>query len=652
MMKAGWSGTIEEYIDEDSKAILESLNSFIVDVGESQIRAWRDSIPKLRNVLKEYIHLVPKSKCSVILEYELPMEGGRRPDVLVLIDGTVAVLELKGYGLEKQEDVDQVSAYARDLRNYHSMCRGYNVIPILVPLQMRGPWEDNGEVKICGPDKLPKLLQENTLSSKLGTLNSEDFLQGDYEPMPTLVEAARRMFEDNELPNIRRARAATDPALKTCIEIIHEAARTQSRHLILLSGVPGSGKTLVGIRLSYDRSTTPLAIPREIKRPRGIIELKQPEMTSVFLSGNGPLVEVLQDALGKNSKNFIQPVRSYVKYHFGGGKNSNQSRIPWHHVLIFDEAQRAWDRDKVERGHRGELQGSEPELFVNIANRAPKWSVIVGLIGTGQEIHDGEEAGVTQWLEAISEVNNSENWIIHAPPQIAEKLNGSDVEIRSKHFLSLNVTLRSHFAEYLHEWVEGAIGELEYNPEDLDRMATALKEEGFRMYITDNLLKAKMYAINRYENAENKRYGLLASSRDKSLSPTIPNDYMATRNVRKGAWFNESYTHPRSCCQLNTCLTEFGVQGLELDFCIIGWGTDFILNNGVWTNHFMKKHARNVPVQDPLALRRNAYRVLLTRARDGFIIYIPPDNGIDSKYQGALDETRKWFQECGVEIMK
>ena len=166
------------------------------------------------------------------------------------------------------------------------------------------------------------------------------------------------MFEDGDIPNIRRARAATNAA-HTLLRIMKEAAETGKRKLILLSGVPGAGKTLVGIRLSYDRTTLPLAVPRQIKRAGGQIDNENPVITSVFLSGNGPLVEVLQDALGRNSKNFVQPVKAYVKHHFGA---RGQNRTPYHHVLIFDEAQRAWDAEKVDREHKGTLCGSEAEL--------------------------------------------------------------------------------------------------------------------------------------------------------------------------------------------------------------------------------------------------------------------------------------------------
>jgi len=644
--QAGWHGTLPEFIDEEAIAIRTALEDFIEDASESQIRAWRDSIPQLKAILDKYLFDMPVRKGGIILEYALPMEGGRRPDVIVLDNGAVVDLELKGYGITKQEDVDQVSSYARDLRNYHSMCKDREVVPILVPLRRRGEWEQNGEVLVCGPDVLPDLLHKITELSCSSSLDSEEFLAGDYEPMPTLVEAARRMFEDGDLPNIRRARAATDPALNTCLNIIREAARTRSRRLILLSGVPGSGKTLVGIRLSYDRSTLELALPRSVKRPGGVSEMISTELTSVFLSGNGPLVEVLQDALGSGSNNFVQPVRGYVKHHFG---RIGKDRVPYHHVLIFDEAQRAWDRDKVDRGHHGEFTGSEPELFVNMAERIPEWSVIVGLIGTGQEIHDGEEAGLGQWLDAVADAKDPDTWTIHAPPSIAAGLGKRGITVIPERLLSLDVTLRSHFAMRVHEWVEGVIGEVERTAEDLEAMAAELNNEGFRMYWTDDLRRARTYVISRYEGMPNKRYGMIASSRDKSLVSIFRNDFMSTKNVRKGAWFNAAPEKPRSCCQLTSCMTEFGIQGLELDFCIIGWGTDYILTDDGWSNRMMKRYARGTPIQNALALRRNAYRVLLTRARDGFVIYIPPDDGIDAKYTGMLDETREWLQATGVE---
>ena len=643
---AGWSGTIPTFIGADTTAIREALQEFVKDAGDSQIRAWRDSIPQLKKVLTRYLGENVDENNGTVLEYALPMEQGRRPDVIVLDNGLVVVLEFKGYGSVKKEDIDQVSSYARDLRHYHSMCKDRDVIPVLVPLQFRGPWLKENDVTVCGPDLLPGLLHQITASSSSSPLNSEEFLEGDYEPMPTLVEAARKMFEDGDIPNIRRARAATDPALYTSLRIMKEAAETGKRKLILLSGVPGAGKTLVGIRLSYDRTTLPLAVPRQIKRAGGQIDNENPVITSVFLSGNGPLVEVLQDALGRNSKNFVQPVKAYVKHHFGA---RGQNRTPYHHVLIFDEAQRAWDAEKVDREHKGTLCGSEAELFVNIAERIPNWSVIVGLIGTGQEIHDGEESGIQQWVDALSGSKDPNRWEIHAPPSIAKSLDSGAIKIQHEEFLSLDVTLRSHFAEDLHHWVGGVIGDVAMTSEDLMRIGTVLKSEGFRMYWSDDLECSKEYIRGRYDGMKKKRYGIIASSRDNSLSPDIPNDFMSTKNVRKGAWYNEEQSHERSCCKLQTCMTEFGVQGLELDFCLIGWGTDYILEHNRWTNRFMRRYRRDKPVQDPLALRKNAYRVLLTRARDGFVIYIPPNSKLPEKYHQVLNETKDWLISCGVD---
>jgi len=642
---AGWSGSIPVFINEESRKIRIALEEFVKDAGNSQIRAWQNSIPQLKSVMEHYLGNRKDGDNGAVLEYALPMEQGRRPDVIVLDNGAVVVLELKGYGIVKQEDLDQVSSYARDLRHYHSMCRDREVIAMLVPLQMRGEWEQRDDVIICGPDLLPGLLQQITAKSTATPIDSDEFLDGDYEPMPTLVEAARKMFENGDLPNIRRARAATDPALFTAMKILKEAANQKKRKLILLSGVPGAGKTLVGIRLSYDRSTLPLATPRLIRRAGGIIDTIEPIISSVFLSGNGPLVEVLQNALGRESKNFVQPVRAYVKHHFG---EKGSERVPYHHVLIFDEAQRAWDHEKVERGHKGEFIGSEPDLFINMAERIPDWSVIVGLIGTGQEIHDGEESGIQQWVDAVSAAKEPERWEIHAPPKIAESLEPGEIKVYSEEYLSLDVTLRSHFAEKVHEWVDGLIGEKEIPSNELKSMAKELQLEGFRMYWTDNFSKAREYITNRYSGMLDKRYGLIASSRDKALSPTIPNDFMATKNVRKGPWFNESPDHPRSGCQLVTCMTEFGIQGLELDFCLMGWGTDYVLREGRWSNHLMKNHKKGVPVKNPLLLRRNAYRVLLTRARDGFVLYIPNDNALEGKHIGSLNETKTWIEECGI----
>ena len=363
--QVGWSGPIKDFVEEDRTIVRKALESFILDAGASQIRAWRDSIPMLQRILKSMKSINEGAGVIVddgaLLEYVLPMEGGRRPDVLVLENGVVVVLEFKGRDRWDISDVDQAIGYKRDLENYHSVCQGeqHPVHAILVltrnddaPIIVDG-------VHVSGPKHLPELLAQLTHTGNQSALSAEHFLQGEYVPLPTLVKAAKLHFQEASLPRIRRASANTDPAYNRAQEISLQSYHTGRRKLILLSGVPGSGKTLVGIRLSYEAEFSKLASPRMTARGNNVMREEIPDNASIFLSGNGPLVAVLKNALGRSSSGFVNGVKKYVEQHEYGVK-----KIPRHHVIIFDEAQRAWDEDKVQRKHKGKIRnpwyGSRP----------------------------------------------------------------------------------------------------------------------------------------------------------------------------------------------------------------------------------------------------------------------------------------------------
>jgi len=640
--QAGWYGPIMDFVEEDRTIVRKALESFIEDAGSSQIRAWRDSIPMLQRVLKTMKTINEGAGVIVddgtLLEYVLPMEGGRRPDVLVLENGVVVVLEFKGKERWDISDVDQAIGYKRDLENYHSICQDeqHPVHAILVMTRRTETHIEKDGIFISGPEELPELLASLTQKGDFPPLNAEHFLKGEYLPLPSLIKAAKLHFLHSDLPTIRRASANTDPAYDRAQDIIKESHKTGRRKLILLSGVPGSGKTLVGIRLSYESEFSKLATTRIIPRSNGTFQEITPPNASIFLSGNGPLVAVLKNALGRGSNQFIQDVRKYVQHHESGDK-----RIPLHHVIIFDEAQRAWDKDKVERRHKGAVKGSEPDMFIGMANRIPDWGAVVGLIGTGQEIHDGEESGLQQWVDAIVNTGSVDNWDIHAPPGIIEQLETGTIQSYSEPYLTLNTTIRTHFGEMLHHWVDGVIGHVETPYGDLVQLYSQLKKSGFKIYFTDNLRKAKMYLWNRYEKSPDARYGMICSSRDKSLANYGMKTLSWPKTLNYGRWYNESQNHGDSCCALKITVTEFDSQGLELDCTLIGWGTDFILQNSKWNNDLAKNYRIPKNIKDAFTLRRNAYRVLLTRARDGMILYLPNDE--------LLNETKEHLIKCGVE---
>jgi hypothetical protein len=566
---------------------------------------------------------------TAILEYELPLES-RRIDVVVLENGVVVVVELKGKEQPDQADLDQVMAYARDLRAYHAECHERPVRAVLVPTRAAGPRREVDGVHIVGPEGLDRLLQDLATGEVASSLSPEQFLRADaYRPMPTLVAAARALFHHHSLPFIKRARAATDPAVNRILEVAREAAKSKSRRLVLVTGVPGSGKTLVGLRLVHDPDLDSLAVRREDGRPTS---------PAVFLSGNGPLVEVLQYALreaGGGGKTFVRGVKDYVRAH-----SARCARAPQEHVLVFDEAQRAFDAEKVRQVHNHDPLAagtSEPQWFIEFAERVPEWCVVVGLIGGGQEIHEGEEGGVEQWRQAILRSREPGAWTVHAPAYLEGAFSG--VQSAWEPALNLDLEIRYHLTPKVHEFVAGVLGD--GNPSGLLRdFGDELHRGGHRFLLARDLDRAKRYARERYGGAPLCRYGLLASSKDKLLVEFgVDNSYQTTKRLRVGPWYEADPGDPASCCGLGTVATEFAAQGLELDLAVLGWGTDLVRRGNCWSNELARGYRRGARIRDPMQLRRNAYRVLLTRGRDGTVVFLPP--------VPELDETADFLVRCG-----
>ncbi|WP_343089181.1 DNA/RNA helicase domain-containing protein [Methanocalculus natronophilus] len=366
---------------------------------------------------------------------------------------------------------------------------------------------------------------------------------------------------------------------------------------------PGSGKTLVGLRFAYETS----------------IDGDTSKNHAVFLSGNGPLVKVLQHAL--NDKIFVQDVHGFLRQ-YGG----SMTKTPSEHMWIYDEAQRAWDKDHVQEKRGAPI--SEPEDFLSIGERMDSWTFMIALIGEGQEIHLGEEAGIIQWNEAIAKMK--ESWTIHCPEKIKPVFSSAG-SIKTNTFLDLSASLRSHIAEDVTTWIHSLLrGDLDTSHHLADKMYL----QGFDGYVTRDINDAVSYVRARYRSELDKRFGFLASSKAKNLPKHgIHNEYNYTQNLRVGPWYNDPSTSKYSCCALRDVATEFACQGLELDFPIVCWGDDLRWNGGSWRSPQTTSRAK---AKDPHKLRLNSYRVLLSRGRDGFIVFVPDEANMTSTYNALI----------------
>lgn len=397
----GWAGSVRSFLDQPTNVIESSLEDHLLGLlsmnpSGSQIEAWLEEIEILKRSFRDLA--IARPKClnwSVILEFELPLEGGRRPDVIILGPGKVFILEFKQDPILQRSSLDQVAAYARDLAEYHSKTHGLDVLPILIPTKTVDKAEFRDEVQVLSPDKIAAILDNNPEES---VIDLKDWLNGDYAPLPTLIAAAKMIFNNERLPAIKRAESyGVAKAVSKLKEIAQWAEENSGRALAFVSGVPGAGKTLVGLQFVYDKSDQ--------------------NSQAIFLSGNGPLVEVLRDAL--KSKAFVSDLHAFIKSY------GTTNKIPRQNIVVFDEAQRAWDSKHMML--KKSIPYSEPELLISIGEKIQGWSTLVGLIGHGQEIHTGEEAGIEGWFEALDSTHAKSEWRVYSPPRFASEFPGKKV---------------------------------------------------------------------------------------------------------------------------------------------------------------------------------------------------------------------------------
>ncbi|WP_292348538.1 DUF2075 domain-containing protein [Methanoregula sp. PtaB.Bin085] len=643
----GWSGAIHNFLSLSKPHWLIAMQEhhkrcMNTPADESQILAWDYSFEILQRELKQLVQIKPAiASYAIIFEYELPRERGRRPDVVIL-GPCVFVLEFKDYAKLLAAHSDQVAAYARDLKNYHAGSQQYTVLPILVLARAKDLIQRDEDVLVISQDHLADVFDVEVELENGPLIDPQKWITAEYAPLPSLIQAARTIWEKQPLPQIKRAQSAGIPeTIAELIRIAKEAQEKNELHLALVTGVPGAGKTLVGIQLVYENHLETFA-PSPVCFPSSPLALSQPIAPSaiadsgtlaygkkkreknpasrniaVFLSGNGPLVKVLQHALKNNI--FVQDVHGFLK-EYGG----TTAKIPHEHIWVYDEAQRAWDAERVseKRGHAT----SEPEDFLKLAERMNSWALMVALIGEGQEIHLGEESGLPQWNDALAKMQKP--WVVHCPTKIA----GNFPVVKNcltTDVLDLSVTLRSHLAEDVAQWIAAILsGDLT----QAKMLAERVTSQGFDAYITQDINVAVNYVKERYQGQEEKRYGLLASSKAKNLPAWgINNSFNCTQNIRVGNWYNDPPNSFTSCCSLREVVTEFGCQGMELDFPIVCWGNDF-----VWDGMWKSPAAKRSKAKDPHRLRMNSYRVLLTRGRDGFIIFIPKEIGMASTYAALV----------------
>jgi hypothetical protein len=657
MLNYYYSDTISDFLLKSTETIIGQI-SITGRQGHinTELIAWEFQIDILKKALQNH-------EGNLFFEFSIPRMG-KRVDCLLIIKNVIFVLEFKiGEKDYINQHIEQVWDYALDLKNFHKPSHDLLLVPILVATRAK-----NNPIEIIASSQNDKLVNplktnadclENTINNVLHLyqenefINANDYINGSYSPTPTIIEAAISLYNNHDVEAITRSDSdATNLTVTTTYisEVIEDAKEKKKKVICFVTGVPGAGKTLVGLKVATEH----------LEKEKG--------NTSVFLSGNKPLVDVLQEALTRDKvlqerlkgkkltkkmaqesvKAFLQIIHHYRDAYL------RDPKAPYDHVAIFDEAQRAWTKDqtiKFMQQKKGipDFQFSEPEFLISCLDRHKDWAVVICLVGGGQEINTGE-AGISEWLEAVR--TKFPYWETRISPNLTDseynateaidhlKKNNSVVFNKDLH---LSVSMRSFRAEYLSRLVK----------EILDRNKNAkntfnLLKEKYPIVLTRDIQIAKNWLKEKARGSE--RYGIVVSSQAYRLKPLAIDVKTKINHVN---WFLDDKDDVRSSYFLEDVATEFQVQGLELDWACVTWDGDLRFDNNEWKPFsFVGNKWQKIHKEQRKKYLLNAYRVLLTRARQGMIIVIPNGNKEDSTRQPEFyDTTFNYLKGIGITVI-
>ena len=655
MTRSYYSNTISDFLKDDETRILGQLslhhNHALEDL---QKNAWVKQI----TILKDTLQSVDNGQ--IYFEFSIPRMGKRVDNVLIIND-LIFVLEFKvGDNQYQKHSIEQVVDYCLDLQNFHEGSHHEKLIPVLISTKAE-PIENvfKSEANLFEPLKanqqnLSTVINKTLLQSNGKQINATNWENSIYKPTPTIIEAAQALYKGHNVKEISRHDAGAINLSKTtdCINnIIETAKRENKKSICFLTGVPGAGKTLAGLNIANERMKA------------------DEDEHAVFLSGNGPLVDVLREALTRDevatSKENGEPLTKKVaaikanafiqNIHHFRDDNLISKKAPVEKVVVFDEAQRAWAKEQVSsfmKRKKGveDFDMSEPEFLISVMDRHEDWCTIICLIGGGQEINTGE-AGVSEWLSSLK--NNYPHWDIHYSNLISTDDNYlSDIELRNwvqsvateKHELHLSVSVRSFRSEKISELMHEI---LEAKHERANTLLGEVKND-FPILITRDLITAKKWLRTQAKGSE--RIGLVASSGGRRLRPLgidVKNEISAPN------WFLNNSDDIRSSYFLEEIATEFDIQGLEIDWVCLAWDINYYFKDGKWNcQYFSGTKWQNIHNENDKTYLQNAYRVLLTRARQGLIICIPEGDDLDhTRPKELYDSTFNYFQSCGIQTV-
>ena len=671
-----YQSSIRDFLSKEKDSVFGVLcEGYHGDALTTQREAWIKEIEILQNILQPYQY---REDARIIFEYDIPRLG-KRIDVVLLLNGIVFCVEFKaGQNQVLEADIDQVLDYALDLKNFHKFSQNHLIVPILVATETKrvstviqmSVYDDKVvNPLVTGENGLADLIDKTLKQYPNESPIHPNWVISPYAPTPTIIEAARTLYESHSVEDITRHEAdqvSTDRTIAYILDVIHRSKANGEKSICFVTGVPGAGKTLVGLDVA-------------VKQTHQNGDEPSKDEGAVYLSGNGPLVAVLNEALAKDNYEkckvrgeakkltdsrrevgkFIQIIHRYrdnmlakIKNPVENGKleidpekavkmqNAGYGEVE--HVAIFDEAQRSWTHERLANYlKRGGTYGnklkvpnfplSEAAFLIWSLDQREDWATIVCLVGGGQEINTGE-AGISEWIKALNETFT--HWKIYISPQLTEpeyaegkvnELLAENANVTYADSLHLGVSLRSYRAEKLSAFVHSVLS--------VDGNAAAIYEQikdKYPIVLTRDMEKAKRWLHEKVRGSE--RTGVLITKESARYKP-LGVHVLASGDENAVHWFLEDKTDTRSSNYLEDAATEIQVQGLELDYTCLLWDADLRYENGKWHYYRFQGMTKWVELtgtteskQEQMKYMLNAYRVLLTRARVGMVICVPEGN--------------------------
>jgi hypothetical protein len=664
--RAYYSDTIADFFARSDDEVIGRLARSSPFADDQQSKgAWEREVAILREVLAPY-----RGEGKLYLEFDVPRMG-KRIDAVVVLRNVVFVLEFKVGATQHQPyAIDQVCDYALDLKHFHETSHKATLAPILIATEAKprsfavATTAHNDGLLLPIPAchaTLGNAIEQVLAFASGPAIDPAAWEAGRYSPTPTIIEAATALYNRHGVEDLARSDAGAANLTRTSAalsRIIKAAQAGSHKAICFVTGVPGAGKTLVGLNVATQHSD------------------KTDKLHSVYLSGNGPLVNILREALARDRaareraagrkhrlgdareaiKAFIQPIHKF----------RDDCLIdpgpPFEHVVLFDEAQRAWNKTQTasfmkRKRDRENFSVSEPEFLISCMERHTDWAVVVCLVGGGQEINTGE-AGIGEWVESV--LRSFSGWHVHISPHLKDseyaaekvltKLDGRP-NVHKDPELHLSVSMRSFRAEHVSGFVKAL---LDQNVSEARRLLDQFRDK-YPIVLTRDLAAAKAWLRGKARGTE--RYGLVVSSQAQRLKP-VPVGIDVRVKPDPVQYFLAPKEDVRSSYYLEDAASEFDVQGLELDWTAVVWDGDFRHTGaseggkGGWTHHeFRGTGWRRINQAERQAYLKNAYRVLLTRARQGMVVVVPEGDAADpTRADGFYDGTWRYLSELGLSV--